>query len=331
MREIRFGLVIPQGRSYDFVFNKEVEKQEENHNPIKQYEYSKTIAKTADKSQFESIYTYDHFLPYYAPNSEKSFFECFTLLSSIAAVINKIKIGQVVTCNSYRNPALLAKMFSTLDVISNGKTELGIGAGWHKEEYLQYGYEFPSDITRIRQLDEALYIIKSMWTEDKPTFIGKYYSIKNATCNPKPVQKPHPVIMVGGIGEKYLLKVVARHADRYNHPCGSAEDLKRKISVLRDHCSAIGRDHREIEYSVLIECLIKETQEQISEEIKGRRKIQGLQLNEAKYTSAIGTPDKIISALRKYINIGITHFIINFTTLDEKTVRLFDSKVIRKI
>ena len=93
MREIRFGLVIPQGWSYDFVFNKEVEKQEENHNPIKQYEYSKTIAKTADKSRFESIYTYDHFLPYYAPNSEKSFFECFTLLSSIAAVINKIKIG----------------------------------------------------------------------------------------------------------------------------------------------------------------------------------------------------------------------------------------------
>ena len=144
------------------------------------------------------------------------------------AVTNRVKVGQVVTCNSYRNPALLAKMISTLDVISNGRAELGMGAGWHKEEYIQYGYDFPPALIRIGQLDESISVIKSMWTQKRATFRGKYYSVNDAICNPKPIQKPHPVIMVGGEGERYLLKVVAKHADRYNHPCGSVQGTKKK-------------------------------------------------------------------------------------------------------
>ena len=142
MSEIEFGIVIPQGWSYDLPKAAEIvdnqRQQQEQEQQIKnqlasmQYEFSKNISQAVDHSSgFDSIYTYDHFLPYYAPNNKNDFFECFTLLSSIAAITSKVKLGQVVTCNSYRNPALLAKMLSTLDIISNGRIKLGIGGGWH--------------------------------------------------------------------------------------------------------------------------------------------------------------------------------------------------------
>src|SRR5918996_1144409 len=230
---LQFGLTIPQGwRGGDLPL-------EEENNPAKQYEFSKSVAIAADNLGFHSIYAYDHLIPHYKDDIEKNIFECFTLLSSIAAITNKIKIGQIVACNSYRNPSLLAKMLSTLDVISNGRVELGIGAGWHKEEYIQYGYDFPPALTRIEQLDESISIIKSMWMQERANFSGRFYSVKDAICNPKPIQKPHPVIMIGGEGEKYLLKVAAKHADRYNHPCGSVQVLKRKISIIKEHCISI--------------------------------------------------------------------------------------------
>ena len=138
------------------------------------------------------------------------------LLSALSTELKKMKIGQIVTCNSYRNPALLAKMVATLDVITNGRAELGIGAGWFKEEYIAYGYQYSSDVERIMQLKESIQIIKKLWIQKIANFQGKYYSVNNATSYPKPVQKPHPTIMVGGSGEKYLLKVAAKYADRYN-------------------------------------------------------------------------------------------------------------------
>jgi len=244
-----------------------------------------------------------------------------------------VKLGQVVTCNSYRNPALLAKMLSTLDVISNGRIELGIGAGWHEEEYMQYGYDFPLTVVRIEQLDEAVSVIKAMWSKQKASFKGKYYSIKDAVCNPTPLQKPYPTIMIGGSGEKYLLKVVAKHADRYNHPCGSVDLLKRKISKLKEHCAGFGRNPKEIEYSILISCLIGEESKMINEIINQRKnQVHGMQqVREAKNALLVGSSENILSGLNKYINIGITHFIMDFVGLSENTIRLFDSRVIKKI
>src|SRR5215203_7316174 len=175
------------------------------------------MVKTADKLKFNSIYAYDHFIPHYGYDIEKNFFECFALLSAVVAVTDNLKIGQIVTCNSYRNPALLAKMLSTLDVISNGRIELGIGAGWYQNEYYSYGYNFPSNVERIKQLDESISIIKTMWQYERASFQGNYFSINEAICSPHPIQKPHPPIIVGGTGEKYLLKIVAKQADIYNH------------------------------------------------------------------------------------------------------------------
>jgi F420-dependent oxidoreductase-like protein len=344
LSEIRFGVVIPQGWSYDLpkaveiVDNQQQQQQQQIKSRVAtiEYEFSKNISKAVDHSSgFDSIYSYDHFIPYYAPNNKNDLFESFTLLSSIAVITSKVKLGQVVTCNSYRNPALLAKMLSTLDIISNGRIELGIGAGWHEEEYRQYGYDFPATVVRIAQLDEAVSIIKAMWSKQNASssFKGKYYSIKDAICNPKPLQEPYPTIMIGGSGEKYLLKVVAKHADRYNHPCGSVELLKRKISKLKEHCTTIGRNPKEIQYSILVSCLVGEDINMINHIVNRRKnQVHGMQqVREAENASLVGLPENIISGLNKYVNIGITHFIMDIVGLSENTINLFDSKVIKKL
>jgi F420-dependent oxidoreductase-like protein len=327
---IKFGLTIPQGwRGGDLPL-------EEENNPIKQYEFSKSIAKTADNSNFDSIYAYDHLIPHYKDDTEKNIFECFTLLSATTAITERIKIGQVVVCNSYRNPSLLAKMLSTLDVISNGRVELGIGGGWYEEEYMAYGYDFPSNVTRIKQLDESLQIIKAMWTEKRQaSFEGKYYTIKNAICNPKPIQKPHPLIMVGGSGEKYLLKVVAKHADRYNLFFGSTDEMKRKIFLLKEHCNSIGRDYKEdIQFSVVLPCMIGESQEEVNNALMQHKRKDKSVEQYIQYLVdgvTIGTPEKILQGLRTYVDIGVRHFILHFIGLNDAVLRLFDSKVIRRI
>ena len=325
---LQFGLTIPQGcRGGDLPL-------EEENNPLKQYEFSKSVAMAADNLDFDSIYAYDHFIPHYKDAIEKNIFECFTLLSCTAAITNKIKIGQIVACNSYRNPSLLAKMLSTLDVISNGRIELGIGAGWYEQEYIAYGYDFPSNISRIKQLDESLSIIKAMWTYKRASFEGKYYKIKEAICNPKPIQKPHPTIMIGGSGEKYLLKVVAKHADRYNLFFGSPDQMKRKISILREYCDSIGRDDNEIQYSIVLPCLIGESEDEVYQTlIKHKRKDKTLEQYLQYLAGGIttGIPERIIKGLNEYIDVGVSHFIIHFMQLNTQTLKLFESKIINKI
>jgi F420-dependent oxidoreductase-like protein len=326
--KLQFGLTIPQGwRGGDLYL-------EEENNPIKQFEFSKSIAKTADKIGFDSIFAYDHLIPFFKVDIEKNIFECFTLISAAATITKKIRIGQIVTCNSYRNPALLAKMVSTLDVISNGRMELGIGAGWHAKEYLAYDYDFPSHIERIKQLDESLSIIKAMWTKRSASFEGRYYKVKDAICNPKPIQKPHPVIMVGGSGEKYLLKVVAKHANRHNTFFGTPHEMKRKITILKDHCNNIGRDHKEIEYSVVLPCIITESEENINQilaKYKGKDKTIKEYLDHNVGGITIGTPEKIIRGLNEYIELGVSHFVIHFKALNNSVLELFKSQIINKI
>ncbi len=326
--KLQFGLTIPQGwRGGDLDL-------EEENNPVKQFEFSKSIAITADNLGFDSIYAYDHLIPFFNDDIEKNIFECFTLLSATATITKKIKVGQIVTCNSYRNPALLAKMVSTLDVISNGRMELGIGAGWYEKEYLAYGYDFPSHIERIKQLDESLSIIKEMWTKRRVSLEGRYYKVKAAICNPKPIQKPHPTIMVGGSGEKYLLKVVAKHANRYNIFFASPQEMKKKITILKDHCKNIGRDHEEIQYSVVLPCIIRESEEHINQILaKYKRKDKTVKqyLDYLVGGITIGTPEKIVQGLNEYIDLGVSHFIIYFKGLNNSILELFKSNIIDKI
>ena len=176
---------------------------------------------------YESAWVSDHLIPTVEPYYI-DYFECLTLTSYLLPQYPNLKFGQIVLCNNYRNPALLAKMSSTLQVLSEGRFILGIGAGWYQEEYKQYGYEFPSSRTRIKQLEEAVQIIKMMWTEDVVTFHGKHYRVENAFCFPKP--DPVPPIMIGGSGEKFTLKVVARYADWWN---GGSTEVK--IIIISRH------------------------------------------------------------------------------------------------
>ncbi len=320
--ELEFGLTVPQGwRGGDLPL-------EEENDPVKQYEFSKSISVTADRS----IYAYDHFIPFHIDDRNKNIFECFTLLSSLAAITERIKIGQIVTCNSYRNPSLMAKVLSTLDIISNGRVELGIGAGWYEQEYTAYGFDFPSNVSRIKQLDESLSIIKAMWKEKSTSFEGKYYRIKEAICNPKPIQKPNPIIMIGGSGEKYLLKVVAKHADRYNLFFGTTNEMKTKISLLKEYCNSIGRDYKEIQYSIVLPCIIKNTDKEVNEVlVQYKRKDKTLEqyLEYLVGGVTVGTPEKVLQGIKRYLDIGVTHFILHFIALNETTLRLFDAKVIR--
>jgi F420-dependent oxidoreductase-like protein len=301
---IKFGLAIPQGwRRGDLPL-------EQENNPASQYEFSKSVAMAADNLNFDSIYAYDHLIPHYKDDIEKNIFECFTLLSSLATITQKVKIGQIVVCNSYRNPSLLAKMLSTMDIISNGRVELGIGAGWYEQEYLSYGYDFLSDKTRIIQLDESISIIKAMWTEKYASFEGKYYKIKDAICNPKPIQKPHPLIMVGGSGEEYLLKVVAKHANRYNLFFSFPNEMKRKISILKEYCSSIGRNYKEdIEYSVVLPCIIRDSEEEVNEVLLQTKREDKSIKEYSQYlvdSVMVGTPEKVLQGIRKYLDIGET-------------------------
>lgn len=326
--KIKFGVVLPQGWLDDLP----------NTNAHKQFGVARDVALKAERLNFNSVWAYDHFFPHYIykPLETKPMFECWTLLSAIAGITKKIRIGQVVTCNSYRNPSMLAKMGATLDAISNGRLEFGIGAGWYEEEYLTYGYEYPKDSVRIEQLDESLQIIRAMWTNMKTTFSGKHYRIKDAICNPLPLQKPHPPIMVGGSGEKLLMRVVAKYADRYNHPFGTPEELKRKIAALKEHCRAIGRDDREIERSVLIRVIVGNDERQVIRavgRVKQKDETVEQYMERTNGKAAIGTPDKVKDDLHEYIDLGITHFILHFIGLDSqlKMLQLFASKVMKKI
>jgi F420-dependent oxidoreductase-like protein len=299
-----------------------------------QYQFSRKIMHLADILNYSCAYAYDHLWggANYTVNRDKNFFECFTFLSSLLTSTSRIRVGQIVTCNSYRNPALLAKMISTMDVMSNGRMELGIGAGWFKEEYLAYGYDYKGAFARIEQLEEALSIIKSLWTEESSTLLGRHYSVNDAMCYPKPLQKPHPPITIGGTGEKYLLRVVAKHADSYNHPFDSPRVIKKRLSILKEHCDAIGRHYLEIERSAIVRCMIREGEEEINHEIM-REKREGETVDElmSRISAIIGTPEKVVSKLEDYIDVGITTFIMHFVGLNEDSLKLFNSKVITKI
>jgi F420-dependent oxidoreductase-like protein len=187
---------------------------------------------------------------------EEPFMESWTLLSALAVVTDHIRLSTLVTSTSYRNPALLAKMVTNLDLISKGRITLGIGAGWYEDEYKQYGFKFlPKPAERIYRLEEAVRLIKEMWTQERATFHGKYFHVENAILEPKPIQKPHPPVLIGGAGEQLTLRTVARVGNMCNF-IGSPDEVKKKFEVLNQHCVNERRDYNEIERTVLCNILI---------------------------------------------------------------------------
>jgi F420-dependent oxidoreductase-like protein len=244
-------------------------------------------------------------------------FEAWTLVSALAPITDRIRLGHLVLCNSFRNPALLAKMAASLDVISKGRLEFAIGAGWHEAEYMAYGYEFPDAQTRIRQLEEGVKIIRLMWTEEHPSFEGEYFSIRDANCEPRPLQKPHPPITIGGGGEKFTLKVVAKYADRCNL-IGSVETCERKLNALKAHCSMVGRDYDEIEKSLFSYIHVGGNETDLRKDMKRIYDMSRLSqpfedwYRNGRQRMIVGNTEECIERIREFERIGFTFFMLRF-------------------
>lgn len=240
---VKFGAFVPQGWKMDLVGIED---------PAEQYEAMTRVAKAAEEAGFDSIWVYDHFHTIPVPTDETTF-ESWTSTAGLVRDTRRVKVGQMVTCNGYRSPSLLAKMASTVDAMSHGRLICGLGAGWYEHEWRAFGYGFPDIPVRMAMFKEACEIIYRMWTEDRPVFHGKYYTIDGPINMPKGARKPHPEFWLGGGGEKVTLKLVAKYADGCNFGGGDPERIRQKIEILHQHCESVGRDPNEIAVSTSLE------------------------------------------------------------------------------
>jgi F420-dependent oxidoreductase-like protein len=300
---MKIGVLVPQGWRMDMVDIKD---------PIEQGETMMRFGVEAERLGYDSIWVYDHFHTVPTPEIEPTL-ECWMATAALARDTSTIRIGQMVTCNNYRNPALLAKMASTVDVLSHGRLDFGIGAGWYQEEYEAYGYPFPDGPERLRQLDEALQIIHAMWKEPHATFEGKHYQVTGAINEPKGVQKPHPPIWVGGSGEKVTLKLVAKYGDACNISTGmDPEGYRRKYDILREHCENLGRDYNTVlKTAHIFMTLLEEGQdpEKATERIRALRKRT---LEEFRKQVFVGTSTEAVDYLTQIAEAGTDYSVIYF-------------------
>ncbi|HUO62681.1 MAG TPA: LLM class F420-dependent oxidoreductase [Terriglobales bacterium] len=203
-----------------------------------------TLWQHADQSGWDAACVTDHFMPN-TPDRVGDTLECWTALAALAAVTKRMRVGTIVAGNTYRHPAVLAKMAANVDIISNGRLICGVGAGWQENEHTAYGIPFYTMPERLKRLDEACQVLNLLWTQERSTFKGKYYQLDDAPLMPKPIQKPRPELMVGGGGEKVTLKIAARWADHWN-VWGGPDILRAKSKILDEHCATVGRDPRAI-------------------------------------------------------------------------------------
>ncbi len=213
------------------------------------YPEVRDVALECERLGYDSVWLNDHMYEGWLPPEQHAhpYLDCWTLLPALAVSTKKIRLGTLVTSNTFRHPALLAKMSTTVDVISNGRLDFGIGAGDLPNEHETYGIEYPPDRERIARLREALQIIISMWTEEKPQFRGKCYEIREPPCWPKPVQKPHPPIWIGSIsGRSRIVKLAAEFADNFNVLGGTPESYRERMAILDNYCRELGRDPAEV-------------------------------------------------------------------------------------
>ncbi len=285
---------------------------------------ARDTALLADEVGFDSVWVADHFFGVGADDP----LEAWTEMSAVASITSRVEIGFLVLCNNYRPPALLAKMATTFDQISGGRLILGYGAGWFSQEYEAYGYEFPNIRTRLEQLEEGLEILTKMWTEDTATFHGFHYHVENARCLPKSTRQPHPPLLIGGGGEKVLLKLVARYADIWNNMGIAHGEIERKLAVLREHCERIGRDMGEIEISQQTLGAIGLSKDEARRNTEAVHNEVGF-LTGAPELCPTGTPDEIIARIRRSLNLGITSFIVSFGRRGQASaLRLFAREVV---
>jgi F420-dependent oxidoreductase-like protein len=308
---LTFGVFIPQGWKMELASIED---------PQAEWAKAVEIAQLAEELGLDSLWVYDHFHNVPVPAHE-AMFECWTTMAAISQVTSRIRLGQMVGCAPYRNPALLAKITSNIDVMSGGRLIWGIGAGWYQHEFDGYGYDFPPPAERIRILRETVEIVKALWTEPDVTYEGTHFNLQGAQCDPKPLQDPHPEVLIGGGGEQLTLRVVARHADIANFG-GKPHEWQHKAEVLQEHCRDVGRDYDEIRKTISPEVFIRETEAEI--EAAGSKSFYGEPAESWRAGNLVGTPEQVAEKISTYVALGCTGFYPWCSDYpDTETLRLF--------
>jgi F420-dependent oxidoreductase-like protein len=313
---MRFGVFVPQGWRMDL---------DRISDPVEKYEAMTAVAKVADEGGWDSVWLFDHFHTVPEPKLEATF-ECWTATATLARDTNRVKIGQMVGCNRYRNPALYAKIASTVDVASHGRLFAGIGAGWYEQEWKAYGYEWPETPERMGRFREAVEIIHKMWSEDYPEFEGKYHKIDKPINEPKGVQRPHIPLLIGGSGPMVTLRLVAQYGDACDVGGGQPDDVKESLEVLAQHCENEGRD-----YSEIIKCtsmniyLLAD-----GEDPKQAPVPPGRTREEFEEVFLIGTSDQVSERMAQLRAVGIEYVVayLPHVAYDDRQLRQFAEEII---
>jgi F420-dependent oxidoreductase-like protein len=284
------------------------------------------VWRRAEALGYDTAWTYDHFVAVMMDPYDPCL-EAWSCLAALAVHTARIRIGALVTGNTYRHPAILAKIATTVDVISRGRLELGIGAGWYEPEHRMFGLPFGTAGERCARLDEALTVIRALWRDRQATVDGRFYQLREAIAEPKPVQRPHPPITIAGAGERRLLPLVARHADAWSS-FGSPAVFRRKIEVLRRHCDAEGRDCAAIEKGVLVPALIGADLSGAGPLVQGYAMYQGVSEDEARTWMLLGTADEVCRQIDAFVAAGVTHFVLTLSPYNFDVFERFAAEVL---
>jgi F420-dependent oxidoreductase-like protein len=298
---MKFSVILPNGATNELAGI---------NDPVKAYETMTRAAQTAEEAGFDALWISDVLWPGDFSGKEASqefLFECWTTTAALARDTSRVRIGQLVTCNVFRHPALLAKMASTVDVMSHGRLTLGIGSGSPAiaSQARAYGYDYPDVPVRSRQLREAVQILLAMWTQEEATFEGKLYAVRGAINQPKGVQQPHIPLLIAGNGEQVTLKLVAQYGDACNIH-GDPVTLKSKFAVLKEHCETMGRDYQSIHRTSGSYCILEDTDEQAQAKVPER--VRALFGNAA----LIGSPATIRERIAAYEDAGVQELLLRF-------------------
>ncbi|WP_449385721.1 LLM class F420-dependent oxidoreductase [Cellulomonas soli] len=324
---MRFGLFIPQGWRQDLT----------GIDPREHWAVMSALASHADTGDaFDSIWVYDHMHAVPEPNGEATH-EAWSLISAYAAMTSRVKLGQMCTCMAYRNPAHLAKVAATADIISGGRVQMGIGAGWYEHEWRAYGYGFPRAGERIAMLDEGVQIFQQLWTAGEATFHGEHYQVNGAQLSPLPLQVGGPPLWIAGGGEKKTLRIAAQHA-QYTNFDGTPEGFAHKSHVLREHCERLGRPFEHITRSANYNVVIGENQAEVDDRLAWvedhyRRTVPERAAGvaeEFRRGPLVGTPEQVVETLRTLEALGMTYAITYFAeaAYDRTGIELFEREVI---
>jgi F420-dependent oxidoreductase-like protein len=324
---MRFGLFVPQGWRLDLA----------GIAPADQWPAMLDIARAAEAGPFESVWVYDHFHTVPAPTQEATH-EAWALMAALGAATSRVRLGQMCTCMAYRNPAYLAKVAATVDLVSGGRAEMGIGAGWYEHEWRAYGYGFPSAGERIAMLDEGVQIMRSLWTTGEATFHGRHYQVSGAICQPRPLQEGGIPLWIAGGGEKKTLRIAAKYA-AYTNFDATPEGFARKSAILAEHCREAGTDFGAITRSANYSVVIGETEQDVTDKLAWFRShlARYVPADRAEHEMAVvssgplvGTPEQLIERLTELRGLGMTYpiFYLPGIAYDKSGLDLLVNRVI---